>query len=35
MADWQRSAGLEPRRPIRLRTGPGVGIQWAMKQATP
>jgi SAM-dependent methyltransferase len=28
MADWQRSAGLEPRRPIRLRTGPGVGIQW-------
>jgi SAM-dependent methyltransferase len=34
MADWQRSAGLEPRKPIRLRTGPGVGVQWAVKQAT-
>ena len=34
MADWQRSAGLEPRKPIRLRTGPGMGIQWAVKQAT-
>lgn len=33
MADWQRSAGLEPRRPIRLRTGPGVGIQSALKPA--
>jgi SAM-dependent methyltransferase len=33
MADWQRSAGLEPRKPIRLRTGPGMGIQWAVKQA--
>jgi SAM-dependent methyltransferase len=34
MADWQRSAGLEPRKPIPLRTGPGMGIQWAVKQAT-
>ena len=32
MADWQRSAGLEPKKPIRLRTGPGVGIQWAVNQ---
>jgi hypothetical protein len=35
MADWQWSAGLEPRRPIRLRTGPGVGIQWAMSRPRP
>src|SRR6266511_3956064 len=34
MAHWQRSAGLDPRKPIRLRTGPGVGVQWAVKQAT-
>src|SRR4029450_10865269 len=34
MADWQRPAGLDPRKPIRLRTGPGMGIQWAVKQAT-
>jgi SAM-dependent methyltransferase len=33
MADWQRSAGLQPRKPIRLRTGPGVGIQSAVKEA--
>jgi SAM-dependent methyltransferase len=33
MADWQRSARLEPQKPIRLRTGPGMGIQWALKQA--
>jgi 2-polyprenyl-3-methyl-5-hydroxy-6-metoxy-1,4-benzoquinol methylase len=31
MADWQREAGLEPRRPIRLRTAPGGGIQAATK----
>ena len=31
MVDWQRQAGLRPRRPIRLRTAPGVGIQAAVK----
>jgi SAM-dependent methyltransferase len=31
MAEWQRSAGLRPRRPIRFRTVPGVGIQAAVK----
>ena len=31
IADWQRQAGLRPRRPIRLRTAPGVGIQAAVK----
>jgi SAM-dependent methyltransferase len=31
IADWQRDAGLAPRRPIRLRTAPGVGIQVAAK----
>jgi SAM-dependent methyltransferase len=31
MADWQRHAGLSPRRPIRFRTAPGVGIQAAFK----
>lgn len=31
MAAWQRDAGLEPRRPIRFRTVPGVGIQAATK----
>jgi SAM-dependent methyltransferase len=31
MADWQRAAGLSPRRPIRLRTAPGAGIQAATK----
>jgi SAM-dependent methyltransferase len=31
IADWQRQAGLEPRRPIRFRTVPGVGIQAAVK----
>ena len=31
MADWQRAAGLEPRRPIRFRTAPGAGIQAATK----
>jgi SAM-dependent methyltransferase len=33
LADWQRHAGLAPRRPIRLRRGPGVGIQAATKKA--
>jgi SAM-dependent methyltransferase len=32
MAAWQRGAGLEPRRPIRLRTVPGGGIQVATKR---
>lgn len=32
MADWQRSAGLRPRRPIRLFTGPGGGLQVAEKR---
>jgi SAM-dependent methyltransferase len=31
IADWQRQAGLDPRRPIRFRTAPGVGIQAAVK----
>ena len=31
MAEWQRAAGLETRRPIRLRTAPGAGIQAASK----
>ena len=31
ISDWQRQAGLTPRRPIRLRTAPGVGIQVAVK----
>jgi SAM-dependent methyltransferase len=33
MAAWQRAAGLEPRRPIRLRTAPGAGVQAAAKPA--
>ena len=32
MADWQRQAGLEPRRAIRFRTMPGGGIQVASKR---
>jgi SAM-dependent methyltransferase len=32
MAAWQRLAGLEPRRPIRLRGVPGVGIQAANRR---
>ena len=32
MADWQRAAGLRPRRPMRLRTVPGGGIQVAFKR---
>ena len=31
MAAWQRAAGLEPHKPIRLRTGPSTGIQAATK----
>lgn len=31
IADWQREAGLQPRRTIRFRTFPGVGIQAAIK----
>jgi len=31
IAGWQRDAGLKPRRPIRFRTAPGVGIQAAIK----
>lgn len=31
IADWQRQAGLDPRRPVRFRTAPGVGIQAAGK----
>jgi len=31
MADWQRGAGLEPRRTVKFRTTPGVGIQAATK----
>ena len=33
ISDWQRQAGLCPRRPIRFRTAPGVGIQAAFKPA--
>lgn len=31
IADWQRAAGLSPRRAIKFRTTPGVGIQAAFK----
>jgi len=31
MASWQRDAGLEPRDAIHLRTGPGGGMQAAVK----
>ncbi len=33
LADWQRAAGLVPRRPVRFRTLPGVGQQNAVKPA--
>jgi predicted O-methyltransferase YrrM len=33
IADWQRNAGLSPRRPVKFRTAPGVGIQAAFKAA--
>jgi len=32
MADWQRQAGLEPRKPIHLRSLPGQAIQIAVKR---
>jgi SAM-dependent methyltransferase len=35
IADWQRQAGLDPRRPIRFRTAPGLGIQAAVKPGGP
>ncbi|HBL26990.1 MAG TPA: SAM-dependent methyltransferase, partial [Acidobacteria bacterium] len=31
MADWMRAAGLRPRKPLRLRTAPGAGLQAAVK----
>jgi len=31
MADWARGAGLEPRKPMRFRTLPGLGLQAAVK----
>jgi hypothetical protein len=33
LAAWQRAAGLDPRRPVRFRTLPGVGQQSATKPA--
>jgi SAM-dependent methyltransferase len=33
MTGWQREAGLTPRRPVRFRTAPGVGLQAAFKPA--
>jgi 2-polyprenyl-3-methyl-5-hydroxy-6-metoxy-1,4-benzoquinol methylase len=32
MAEWQRGAGLRPRKAIRFRTLPGAGIQSAVKR---
>jgi SAM-dependent methyltransferase len=32
MADWQRRAGLQTRRPLRFRTAPGAGAQIATKR---
>lgn len=34
IADWQRSAGLVPRRPVRFRRVPGAGQQSAVKPRT-
>jgi 2-polyprenyl-3-methyl-5-hydroxy-6-metoxy-1,4-benzoquinol methylase len=31
LAAWQRDAGLEPQKPIRLRKGPGIGMQAGRK----
>lgn len=31
MADWQRGAGLNPKKPVRLRTAPGMGLQIGTK----
>lgn len=33
MADWQRSADLAVRSPVRLRTAPGIGLQIALRPA--
>jgi len=33
ISDWQREAGLAPRKPVRFRTAPGIGIQAAFKPA--
>jgi SAM-dependent methyltransferase len=33
MADWQRTAGLMPQKPIHFRTLPGTGQQYAIKPA--
>jgi SAM-dependent methyltransferase len=35
MAQWQRLAGLRTRRPLRLITGPGAGLQIAVKPTRP
>jgi 2-polyprenyl-3-methyl-5-hydroxy-6-metoxy-1,4-benzoquinol methylase len=35
MAAWQRAVGLVPRRPLRLITGPGAGLQIARKPDRP
>jgi hypothetical protein len=32
MTDWQREAGLEPKKPILFRTVPGIGQQVAVKR---
>src|SRR5262249_16436334 len=31
MADWQRAAGLVPRRAVKIQTSPGLGLQAARK----
>jgi hypothetical protein len=31
LAEWQRGAGLEPRKPVRMRTSPDAVIQAAVK----
>ena len=31
MADWMRGAGLQPRKPVRFRTMPGLGLQAAAR----
>jgi SAM-dependent methyltransferase len=31
MASWQRDAGLRPKKPVRLRMSPGLGLQMAVK----
>jgi ubiquinone/menaquinone biosynthesis C-methylase UbiE len=31
MSQWQQAAGLKPRRPLRLITGPGAGLQIGVK----